>query len=130
MKIKPQPGYALLQIVAPDFEETGAGRIIIDENKDTSFFNRFKVLELGEANLETATASKPIRTYKKDDIVILSVAGTQVGVPGTLRNPDGKLIDVFMVDQRQIIATIEGDIGKDIEPEALKPMIVPPSNVN
>lgn len=123
MRIKPEPGYALLQIVAADFEETKTGRIIIDENKDTSFFNRFKVLKLGKV-----VDSKFIRTYKEGDIVVLSVAGAQIGVPGTLRNPDGKLIDVLLVAQIQIIATIEGDIGRDIEPT--KPMILPPTNIN
>lgn len=122
MKIKPEPGYALLQIIKEDFvSENGIITPFIE--KETSCYNRMKILDLGK------TDSKFIRAYKKGDVVVISAAGAQIAVPGTQRNDDGRHIDVILVPQNQIIAIIEGDKAEDWEKEK-KPMIVPPLSMN
>ena len=78
-----------------------------------------KILDLGSPD------SKFKRDYKKGDVVVISVAGAQLAVPGHQRNDDGRHIDVILVPQNQIIAIIEGDKAEDWEKEK-KPMIVSP----
>lgn len=123
MKIKPQPGIALLQIVKEDFVNN-SGIIEPFVEKETSFFNRMRILDLGK------TDSKFIRDYKKGDVVVISVAGAQIAVPGHQRNNKGEWIDIILVPQNQIIAIIEGDKAEDWGKGRSKPMIVPPTSVN
>ncbi len=116
MRIIPQPGMALLQIIKEDFISKG-GIIEPFIEKETSCYNRMKILDLGAAD------SKFKRDYKKGDVVVISKAGAQLAVPGTQKNDDGRHVDVILVPQNQIIAIIEGDKAEDWEKEK-KPLIV------
>lgn len=125
MKIIPNAGYAVLQVIKEDFVSK-SGIIIPDNDKNTSFFNRMKILELGKMHFSSETGEK--LDYKKGDIVIISAAGAQIAVPGLIKNKSGDWIDVCILPQGQIIAKIEGDIAEDWEKghQHSKPMIVKP----
>lgn len=127
MKVLPAPGYAVLQIIKEDFVSK-AGIIIPDNSKNTSFFNRMKIVAMGKNVAETAIGSGI--KYSIGDVVIISAAGAQIAVPGLIKNKAGAWVDVCIVPQGQIIATIEGDKAEDWEKGRSKPMIVPPSNIN
>lgn len=128
MRVLPAPGYALLQIVKENIRKDGNLYLPAMAEQDTSFFNRFKIIEMGK-NIATTAVGSGLK-YKKGDIVVLSTAGAQMIVPGIMKNKDGNWIDVVIVSQLQMIATIEGDIGEDIVDSLPPPMIVPPTNVN
>jgi len=125
MKIIPNAGYAVLQIIKEDFISK-AGIIIPDNDKNTSFFNRMKIIAMGKTSPEFQMK------YSIGEVVIVSAAGAQIAVPGLIKNKSGDWIDVCIVPQGQIIAKIEGDIAEDWEKghQHSKPMIIPPSKVN
>lgn len=125
MRIIPNAGYAVLQVIKEDFVAK-AGIIIPDNDKNTSFFNRMKIIAMGKTSPEFQMK------YSIGDIVIISAAGAQIAVPGLIKNKAGNWIDVCIVPQGQIIATIEGDTAEDWEKghQYTKPMIVPPTNIN
>lgn len=129
MKIIPNAGYAVLQVIKEDFVSK-AGIIIPDNDKTTSFFNRMKIIAMGKNITETALGGGI--KYSIGEVVIISAAGAQIAVPGLIKNKSGDWIDVCIVPQGQIIAKIEGDIAEDWEKghQHSKPMIVPPSKIN
>jgi len=82
-RIRPQPGYALLQIVKEDFTKRGPTEIIPIEGKDSTFFNRMKIIALGPKRESTAISKLDHRIrLEVGDIVIMSGVGAQTGVPG------------------------------------------------
>ena len=125
MKIIPNAGYAVLQVIKEDFVSK-AGIIIPDNDKTTSFFNRMKIIAMGKTSPEFQMK------YSIGEVVIISAAGAQIAVPGLIKNKSGDWIDVCIVPQGQIIAKIEGDIAEDWEKEHQhsKPIIIPPLKVN
>jgi len=125
VKIIPNAGYAVLQVIKEDFVSK-AGIIIPDNDKNTSFFNRMKIIAMGKTSPEFQMK------YSIGEVVIISAAGVQIAVPGLIKNKSGDWIDVCIVPQGQIIAKIEGDTAEDWEKghQHSKPMIVPPSNIN
>lgn len=125
MKVLPNAGYAVLQVIKEDFV-SAAGIITPDDGKNTSFFNRMKIIAMGKTSPEFDMK------YKIGEVVVISAAGAQIAVPGLIKNKEGNWIDVCIVPQGQIIAKIEGDTAEDWEKghQQRKPMIVPPSNIN
>ena len=108
MKIIPNAGYAVLQVIKEDFVSK-AGIIIPNDEKNTSFFNRMKIIAMGKTNPEFGMK------YEIGNVVVVSKAGAQIAVPGLIRNKSGDWIDVWIVPQGQIIAKIEGDTAEDWE---------------
>jgi len=125
MKIIPNAGYAVLQIIKEDFISK-AGIIIPDDDKNTSFFNRMKIIAMGKTSPEFQMK------YSIGEVVVISAAGAQIAVPGLIKNKSGDWIDVCIVPQGQIIAKIEGDKAEDWEKghQHSKSIIVPPLKVN
>ena len=121
MKIIPNAGYAVLQVIKEDFVSK-AGIIIPNDEKNTSFFNRMKIIAMGKTNPEFGMK------YEIGNVVVVSAASAQIAVPGLIRNKSGDWVDVCIIPQGQIIAKIEGDTAEDWEKghQHKKLMIVKP----
>lgn len=117
MKITPAKGHILVQIVKEDFEQRGKLLIPRYADKGSMFYNRTRVLEIGEPE-STATAES-IEWLKVGDIVIISRHGFEMGVPGQVKNAAGEFIDVMLLPRHCAIAKIEGDFAEDIEVNTL-----------
>lgn len=124
MKIEPGKGMILVQIVAEDFEVAGRDKNILIprfENKQTMFYNRVKILDIGEPEKDASQES--IDWLKVGDIAIASRNAFAMGVPGQVKKTveDGvqKWIDVMLFPRNQIIGKVEGDWGDDIDSKTL-----------
>ena len=114
MKIIPAPGYALIQIVAPDFQErNGLFQPKDRDKKDTMFSNRVKILALGEPDPKSGQNQN--EWLKEDDIVVLASYAFQLGVNGAVRRDDGQWVDVGLVPRSAFVGKIEGDYGEDLQ---------------
>lgn len=105
MNIKPRRGYIHVQIIKEDIQR-GGSNLIPTTGKDTSFYNRHKLLAFHPDD-------EHCKGLEIGAIVVITTAGFQMGIPGLIKH-NGKWIETFLIMSNQIMAEIEGDIGEDL----------------